>query len=123
MLKKFCVLSIIVILIFSGCSKNGNGDFPDVPNETQESFWAAPEHTPALKESGGITISMRQPMTLNPLLNIDVTVDAVLKLIFEPMLIYDEQLRPVVNRKVLQSAVFASDGLSVTLTPAAGALG
>ena len=37
-------------------------------------------------EGGELVLSMRMPKTLNPLVNEDITVDNILKLIFEPLL-------------------------------------
>jgi len=41
-----------------------------------------------------LRLSMRHPLTLNPLLNEDVTVARVLRLLFEPLIVLDENLRP-----------------------------
>ena len=40
---------------------------------------------------------MRPPKTLNPLLNEDETVDSILRLLFEPMVVLDEQYKPELN--------------------------
>ena len=60
-----------------------------------------------------LRLSMRRPITLNPLLNEDVTVARVLRLLFEPLVVLDEQLRPSGH---LAEIEFASDFSSVILT-------
>ena len=60
-----------------------------------------------------LRLSMRHPMTLNPLLNEDVTVARILRLIFEPLIVLDENLRPTSH---LANLEFASDLSSVRLT-------
>ena len=49
-------------------------------------------------EGGELALSMRMPKTLNPLVNEDITVDNILKLIFEPLFTIDsETLKPIPN--------------------------
>lgn len=49
-------------------------------------------------EGGELVLSMRMPKTLNPLVNEDITVDNILKLIFEPLFTIDsETLKPIPN--------------------------
>ena len=60
-----------------------------------------------------LRLSMRQPLTLNPLLNEDVTVARILRLLYEPLIIMDENLRPTSH---LAEIEFASDFSSVNLT-------
>ena len=62
---------------------------------------------------GTLRLAMRSPMTLNPLLNEDATVARVLQLMFEPLVVFDETLRPVPH---LASLEFAFNGASVVLT-------
>ena len=59
-----------------------------------------------------LRLSMRHPLTLNPLLNEDATVDRILRLIFEPLIILDENLRPTSHLAELE---FSPDYSSVTL--------
>jgi len=70
-------------------------------------------HPVATMDDGILRLSMRPPITLNPLLNEDVTVAPILRLIFEPIITLDEEMRPVGNIADLQ---FASDFSSVLLT-------
>ena len=69
---------------------------------------------PQVFETDGVLrLSMRQPVTLNPLLNEDVTVARILRLIFEPLVILDENFRPTSH---LANLEFASDLSSARLT-------
>jgi len=70
-------------------------------------------HAVTRMDDGILRLSMRPPITLNPLLNEDVTVAPILRLIFEPLITLDEEMRPVGNIADLQ---FASDFSSVLLT-------
>jgi len=63
---------------------------------------------------GTISVSMRPPKTLNPLINEDHTVDDVLKLIFEPLFTLDKQQRLVPN--IAQSYSLSENGLNMTVT-------
>ncbi|MCL2841089.1 MAG: ABC transporter substrate-binding protein [Defluviitaleaceae bacterium] len=60
-----------------------------------------------------LRLHMRPPMTLNPLLNEDVTVARILRLIFEPLAILDDELRITGH---LASLDFASDFSGVMVT-------
>jgi peptide/nickel transport system substrate-binding protein len=71
-----------------------------------------PVETPPPGDGGTLHLSMRAPLTLNPLFNEDATVADVLKLLFEPLAVLDEQLKPADN---LVSLNFSSDNTSVTL--------
>ncbi|MDR3239725.1 MAG: peptide ABC transporter substrate-binding protein [Clostridiales bacterium] len=71
-----------------------------------------PTEAPQPRSGGTLRIPMRPPQTLNPLLNEDATVDAVLKLLFEPMMTLDTSLKPIGN---LANFTFSADGMSVSV--------
>ena len=72
------------------------------------------EPAPVRAEFGGVLrLAMRAPVTLNPLLNEDVTVARVLQLVYEPLIIFDEELRPVPH---LASLEFNFHGTSVVVS-------
>jgi len=56
---------------------------------------------------------MRHPLTLNPLLNEDATVAKILHLLFEPLVVFDENLRPQGH---LAEMEMASDFSRATIT-------
>lgn len=64
-------------------------------------------------------LHMRSPTTLNPLLNEDVTVARVLRLVFEPLAVLDNELRITGHLADLE---FASDFSSVNATIREGAI-
>ena len=73
-----------------------------------------PEPEISIPHQGGeLRLSMRSPITLNPLLNEDATVAQVLQLMFEPLISLDEYLRPIPH---LASLEFAFNGTSVVVT-------
>jgi len=79
---------------------------------------------------GTLHVSMRNPQTLNPVLNTDPTIDLVLGLIFEDLFVLDQQLRPIPNLAeslefneelrqatiVLRDDIFWADGTPITAT-------
>jgi len=48
--------------------------------------------------------------------NTDVTVETILKLVYEPLLVLDDTMRPVANPALLSSIEMAADGASALLT-------
>ncbi len=67
------------------------------------------------KEGGEMVLSMRMPKTLNPIINEDVTVDTILKLIFEPLFTIDsENLGAVPN--LASGYSISEDGKTVYIT-------
>lgn len=64
--------------------------------------------------SGGtLKVSMRPPKTLNPLINEDVTVDNVLKTVFEPLFTMNQTMQIVPN--IAESYSFGSDGKTLSV--------
>ncbi len=103
-------LAMLLTFTLTGC-------FNDTPEE-QPTETATPSPTPTEevvtpKEGGTLNLSMRVPKTLNPLLNEDKTVDTILKLLFEPLVVLDDELNPTPN--VAESFTLASDGSSMVI--------
>ena len=107
---------IAIIFVLTGCL----GEMPiedTIPHQREET--ATPLYMPELlpppepQYGGTLRLSMRTPQTLNPLLNQDATVARVLQLLFEPLVMLDDELRPVPH---LASLDFALDGSSVIVT-------
>jgi len=61
---------------------------------------------------GALRLAMRAPVTFNPLLNEDITVAKVLQLMFEPLVILDDELRIIPHLAHLE---FAFNGASVVV--------
>ena len=118
-----CTL-LAISLLLSGC-------FYEIVNLVQRAGSVAEEYydnsinlTPT---AGGaayfgtsLNMSMRNPLTLNPLINQDRSVDRVLGLVFEPLVEVRENMRPA---PVLASRIiFADDGMSALVTLRSDAL-
>jgi len=125
------ITSILLTLLLTSCGTDriaiGPTGMPTLINPTQQTYepdyYYEPYEGPiepvitttpqVFAHDGVLRLSMRHPMTLNPLLNEDVTVARILRLIFEPLIVLDENLRPASH---LANLEFASDLSSVRLT-------
>lgn len=102
-------LFILFSIILTACSSK------EVPNETlDETSQVILEKDEIIDEEGNLIFPIRQPFTLNPLVNEDATVDNMLKLVFEPLFILDENLKPVPN--LAKSYTISEDGLQINIT-------
>ena len=106
MKKKIMLLFLLFCLSLSGC-----GQSEQAKEETQ--FTASGGPNVAETEKGTLTLSMRIPETLNPILNREETVDRILKLLFLPLLDFEESGKPA--PAVAQSWELSADGMSATL--------
>jgi len=115
------LVSIGVLLLLSACSDLFSIPQPEYTyhteyDETQPDPQPIPRTDPpaeVLPDDGVLHLAMRHPLTLNPLLNQDATVAVILRLIFEPLVIFDNSLRPTHH---LANMELASDFSSATLT-------
>ena len=106
MKKKWILLLLALCLALGGCGQNGQ-----VGEEND--FTAVGGEGTAELEKVTLTLSMRVPETLNPLLNREETVDRILKLMFLPLLEFDESGKPA--PAVAESWQLGADGKTVTL--------
>ncbi|MCL2372417.1 MAG: ABC transporter substrate-binding protein [Defluviitaleaceae bacterium] len=116
---------LILLLAFTSCTAGLGGITPSgIPQHPVEDLDGVDyEAEPILVPEGTglvasphrnvLRLSMRRPVTLNPLLNEDVTVAQVLRLMFEPLVVLDEELRPSGHLAELE---FASDFSAAYLT-------
>lgn len=122
--KGILFLISINIFLMSACSNKtdepsleGSQDLESIENTTQETstqVQSVQESENISPVSGGeLNIPMRVPKTLNPLLNGDVTVDNVLKLVFEPLFNLDTDQRVIPC--IANSYSLSADGLSLTV--------
>lgn len=99
---------ILMILAFSlclcGCGKS---------EKPSENFSATSGEAIDKIDENMLTLSMRIPETLNPLLNREETVDCILKLIYLPLLTFDDAGKA--NPSVAENWKFSEDGKTVTL--------
>ncbi len=108
LINRMAAVFLGVALTLTGCTIAPE---EEAPQETPTPATATPMPVP--KKGGELKVSMRMPKTLNPLLNQDVTVDSVLKLVFEPLMYLDENERPVPG--LAESYEISEDGLSVVV--------
>jgi len=82
------ILACLTLLFVVGCGQLQLGI--DIPNEQAQE--PEEDKTPSIEvqEDNKITISMRKPKSLHPILNTDKTVDQTLKLIFDTLVDFDE---------------------------------
>ena len=113
---KICIALILMILL-TGCMDMADGPGMVPPPAPASSPVPEPEPEQAQlsgpSHGGALRLSMRAPLTLNPLLNEDATVARVLQLMFEPLVILSEELLPVPHLATLE---FAFNGASVVVT-------
>lgn len=81
MKKKKWLLLLALCVALCGCGKG---------EAQQEDFTAVGGESTDIIDENMLTLSMRIPETLNPLLNREETVDRILKLIYMPLLEFDE---------------------------------
>lgn len=91
-------------------------DFGALNEDDGEGDKEAPRTPPQPGLGGHLHVPMSLPATLNPLLNSDPHVAAVLRLIFEPLVIFDAEKRPIPNPAITESIIFSPYGHSLTLT-------
>lgn len=110
---KLLVLLLAVMVAFTGCGQlSDKNQEEDAVLETEAAaVTAQKEIIPTY--SGELTLSMRAPVTLNPILNEDASVDRVLHLLFEPLFNIDDNFKVVPN--LASSYELASDGLSAVI--------
>ncbi|WP_317366500.1 ABC transporter substrate-binding protein [uncultured Tyzzerella sp.] len=123
---------IFVFIVLAGCKDNVITETTvtqfdnTIDNKTDDTINSIKETTPEATseenniqpkqeipvEGGQLVLSMRMPKTLNPLVNEDVTIDNILKLIFEPLFSIDsDTLKPVPN--IASSYSMSEDGKTV----------
>ena len=117
MKKILCVLCNIM-LFMTGCVPEfaNLGQPAEVYNSSYDTTalaWGTP--TGGAAHFGmSLNMAMRNPKTLNPLINQDRSVDRVLGLIFEPLVEVRENMRPAPN--LASRIVFSGDGMSAVVT-------
>jgi len=120
------IAAFIVLCVIGGCAAEPIGmtlqPWTPAPTEEYQPPAATPAPAPEVAVRGGtLNISMRTPMTLNPIFNTDESVDAVLSLIFPKLMLLDEEHKPYVNSAIAQAIDFDHDAATVTVTLRDGA--
>ena len=108
---KLILIGVLFFALLSGCEIIAPVE--DVPNDIEDTSQVVLANATPTR-GGSINISMRNPSTLNPILNEDVTVQSVLSLVFEYLFVIDDTLMPTPN--LIRTASFSDDGMSVELS-------
>ncbi|MCL1989040.1 MAG: peptide ABC transporter substrate-binding protein [Firmicutes bacterium] len=112
------IVVVFLILLLSACGANVvpvavTEVVPAIESRMMPMVAEIYEETVMPVVGGTLRLSMRTPVTLNPILNEDATVARVLQLMFEPLVNFDENLQVVPN---LASLEFAFNGTNVLVT-------
>jgi len=91
-------------------------DFTAPMTQLDESLAEVATTVPTPARGGTLQLSMPLPNTLNPLLNSDPHLAQILRLIFEPLVVFDEGLRPVPNPAIVENISFVPSGQAFTIT-------
>jgi len=105
MYYKKLIIILITILILSSCS---NISEQNVTTETETTTKAIEKITVTPTSGGVLNVAIRNPKTLNPLLNEDASIDEILKLVYDDLIILDENQKPSPN--IASSWEFSYDG-------------
>ncbi len=121
-MNKFTAIILIFVLALTGCGGSNLADgqtaelsaepYDTQPQTAEGEDSAQAEDKPV--EGGTLRMSMRKPHTLNPLLNEDITVDGVLKLIFEPLFVIDGEQS--VKPNLADGYLLGDDGRSIAIS-------
>lgn len=124
-MKKLLLLCVALLLALAGCEKQleeENIESTEQQNIQQQNIQqienaqqqkAEVSQQIPVQEGGTLYLSMRNAITLNPLLNQDASVDSILKLIYMPLIRLDEKHKPVPS--VAESWSFDEGGTVLTL--------
>jgi peptide/nickel transport system substrate-binding protein len=108
-MKKYNIVFLELAFLLSACETT-----PPAPTVAPPPSVSAPLPTAKAvfpQQGKTITISMRQPKTLNPVLNEDATVARALRLVYENLITLDEYQKATPN--LAESYEFSGDGKSV----------
>lgn len=106
MKKRIWLLLLTLCLGLTGCGQGGQA-------QTEEDFTAVGGENMLEEEADTLKLSMRIPETLNPLLNREETVDRILKLMYLPLMEFDESGKAC--PAVAESWEMGADGKTLTV--------
>lgn len=111
--RRWLCFLVMIMVLMTGCQKK-----EDTPSVEKKEHLAVSEEknsnsTKNQKEDNVLALSMRMVNTLNPLLNVDETVDTILKLVYMPLIQLDENRKP--SPCIAKSWNFSEDGKTLFL--------
>lgn len=106
------VFIILAAVLAAGC-KSSQPETESIRDDTTARLAVLDKSGENADENKELVLSMRKPLTLNPLLNTDTTVDKALKLIFEPLCNISEDQS--VKANIAEQWSLSPDGLSMRI--------
>jgi peptide/nickel transport system substrate-binding protein len=104
----FC---IGIVFLMVGCQ---NKEALNPTETTKETVLSTTQPAIITPQTGGVlNVSIRNPKTLNPLLNEDESIDQFLNLLYDKLIVLDDQQKPVAN--IASSWGLSEDGKVLTL--------
>lgn len=110
------ILICLSALAWTGCGKIGLN--PEIPQAEAPPVTPEVDEKPAkVQDDGNIKLAIRNPKTLNPILNMEKTVDQTLKLIFDTLVDFNEEDEVIPN--LAKSWLMSGEGtvLDIELDP------
>lgn len=116
-MKRKLLLTVLLsatLVLSSACNGNQqNNDVTKLTNSSTTESTTKQQEVIKPQEGGTLTIASRNPTTFNPLLNEDESVDNMLSLIYDKLVILDENMKPSSN--IVQSWERSESGLVLKL--------
>ena len=117
-MKRFLFAALAAVMIFTACASS---DEKESTSSVSSSELKSAEETTSSQTSEDygtqnenvLTLSMRTATMLNPLLNMDQSVDSVLRLMFKPLISFDKTNKP--QGEIAESWYYTNDGTSLTV--------
>ncbi|MDR3090850.1 MAG: peptide ABC transporter substrate-binding protein [Clostridiales bacterium] len=110
-MKKRLLILAAALLVLSACARTAeNAPLPAAAPAAEADTETPPPPAPG----GEISLSMRRPATLNPVLNEDASVDKILLLVFEPLFNVGQDFS--LSPALAESVETAPDGLSAVVS-------
>lgn len=117
-MKRFLVLLLVCAMFVTGCKANNGNTNKEEVNDTTATKPTEPEKEkeavkPVASFGGELKVLMRNPSTLNPLLNNDRTVNQVLHLMFDSLFVLNQEEKPVPS--LAESYSYSDTGSYMTI--------
>ncbi|MCD8158190.1 MAG: ABC transporter substrate-binding protein [Clostridiales bacterium] len=106
------LVPVLAAALLGGCS--GSSADETAEDDTTAKLTILNKESSESESDNIICLTMRKPQTLNPLLNEDVTVDKVLKLVYEPLFNISEEQSVIPN--LASGYDISEDGLTIRVT-------
>ena len=112
------IVVLICCLVLSSCNRVTDAVFPELSEPTTTTVASDISVQPQKNNDSTLRLAIPLPNNLDPLLNTDVRVDRLLRLVFEPLFVLDDSFKAVPNLATGYSV--GDGGMSVTVTIPSG---